>query len=88
MVLGFFGFLRFSDFVNLRVCDLIFDQAKLVIKISKSKTDKGGFGQQVVFDLSSFPAKFVDIFFRRFRLFEYSRDFYLFMAMRSMAKIS
>jgi len=86
MVLGFFGFLRFSDFVNLRVCDLIFDQAKLVIKISKSKTDKGGFGQQVVFDLSSFPAKFVDIFFRRFRLFEYSRDFYLFMAMRKHGK--
>ena len=83
MVLGFFGFLRFSDFVNLRVCDIVFDQAKLVIKIPKSKT---GFGQQVVFDLSSFPASFMEIFFRRFRFFEYSSDFYLFMAMRKYGK--
>ena len=83
MVLGFFGFLRFSDFVNLRVCDIVFDQAKLVIKIPKSKT---GFGQQVVFDLSSFPASFMEIFFRRFRFFEYSSDFYLFMTMRKYGK--
>ena len=84
VVISFFGFLRFSDFVNLKVSNIVFTEEKVEVKIEKSKTDRGGFGQQVIFDIDSFPAKFLLIYYKRFRLTEFDSDYMLFMSMKDL----
>ena len=84
LVLGFFGFLRFSDFCNLRLSDVLFKKDKIVIFIRKSKTDRFREGQSVSFDNGSFPAKFVSLYFKRFCFSDYvdSDDYFVFMSMK------
>ena len=50
--------MRFSELVNLRPIDVLFESDKTTLKILRSKTDTGGKGQKVVFDADSFPSKF------------------------------
>ncbi|XP_076075708.1 integrase/recombinase xerD homolog, partial [Mytilus galloprovincialis] len=47
-LLGFSGFLRFSELANIRMCDLDFQSNFLEIKIPKSKTDLYRRGNSVV----------------------------------------
>lgn len=87
LILGFFGFLRFSDFCNLKISDVNFGKDKVEILIHNSKTDRKRVGQKVVFDLNSFPAKFLKLYFRRFKFEDYrGGDFYVFMSMRKDVK--
>ena len=44
-LLGFSGFLRISELLEIRVCDLTFDEECLKVLIPKSKTDQVKEGQ-------------------------------------------
>jgi len=38
-LLGFLGFLRFDELINLRPCDIVVEAEMMTIKITHSKTD-------------------------------------------------
>ena len=46
-LLGFAGFLRFDEMINLRPCDFIFSREMLKIQIVRSKTDQLQQGNEV-----------------------------------------
>ena len=83
LTIGFFGFLRYSEFTNLKTCNVLFDEKKVTLIIEKSKTDRFRKGQKVVFDRNSFPAKFLDVYFKRFRFHEKMKgnQMFVFMSM-------
>ena len=74
LVLAFFGFLRFSDFNKLCISDVEICPDRVILNLHRSKTDRLRVGQHVVFDINSFPAKFVQLLFRRFRFNDYSTN--------------
>ena len=82
MIVGFFGFLRFSELQKLRFCDLNFMNDRIEIKIRRSKTDKGRVGQKVCFDFESFPGVFLHVYIRRFAFQSRKFDNFVFMSMR------
>ena len=84
VVIGFFGFLRFSDFSNLTLDDVLFCKDKVVLLLRRSKTDRKKVGQQVIFDGDSFPAHFLKVYFQRFgfQAYKAKEEFFVFMSMR------
>jgi len=84
IIIGFFGFLRFSDFSNLTLDDVLFCKDKVVILLKRSKTDRLKIGQQVIFDRESFPAHFLEVYFHRFgfQAYKAKSEFFVFMSMR------
>ena len=79
IIVAFFGFLRYSDLSVLRVQDVIFSNVKVELIIRRSKTDKSRLGQKVIFDSESFPAKFLQTYFRRFRFSSFDPSCFVFM---------
>ena len=47
-LLGFLGFLRFDELINLRPCDIVVEAEMMTIKITHSKTDQLRQGDTVV----------------------------------------
>ena len=68
----------------LTITDEVFGKTKVVIRIKKSKTDRQRIGQTVTFDIDSFPAKFLKLYYRRFSFNDYldNEDIFLFMSMK------
>ena len=47
-LLSFAGFLRFSELVNIRPCDMVFEEDYLVVRIPHSKTDQLRKGDEIL----------------------------------------
>ena len=88
LVVAFFGFLRYSELAKLKLSDIVFSADKVLLRLRNSKTDRLREGQHVVFDVDSFPARFLKLYFRRFNFNEFcmhGKDCFVFMTMKRNA---